>query len=385
MSQTPENRLPGDVSQACSGRLERLRSSFATSGVDALIVDHGADIRYLTGFSGEDSYVIVTTDGAVIITDPRQDEFLNPWRESGFIDVDMGVRHRLPDAVGPWCASNAVNRLGIQAEHLTVAARSALAGTVGSTQLVDTIGLVGSLRIRKDALEVARIERAGVIQTEAISAALEHLRIGMSELEFCAILESEMKTRGSTSPSFGTMVSSGPNSSIIHHETGETPIGEGGLLIDWGATFAGYCSDMTRTFAVGDFPPKIQTIYGIVSEAQQAAIEAIAPGKPCASIDKVARDIITDAGYGPNFDHGLGHGLGIDVHEDPYFNDLATDTLLEPGMVMTVEPGIYIPGVGGVRIEDDVLITEDGYRILTSFPKDPESMVIQPGAVQGVA
>jgi Xaa-Pro dipeptidase len=235
--------------------------------------------------------------------------------------------------------------------------------------------------MRKDEVEIAAIERAASVHQDAMRAALANLSIGMTELEFCASLEYEMKVRGASGPSFGTMVCSGAHSSIIHHVTGPGKIERGTLLLDWGAIVDGYCSDMTRTFGVGELPPKVRELYDVVLEAQTAAIDACAPGKICAEIDAVARGIIDRAGFGAYFGHGLGHGLGLDIHEEPYFNDLATEVALEPGMVMTVEPGIYLPGVGGVRIEDDVLITDDGCRLLTSFPKDPEAAVIEPGRV----
>ena len=175
----------------------------------------------------------------------------------------------------------------------------------------------------------------------------------------------------------------GHHSSVIHYLTGRTPIEEGVLLVDWGATVDGYRSDMTRTFGVGSLPDKIAELYDIVLEAQQAAITACAPGKSCAEIDGIARGIIDRAGYGESFGHGLGHGLGLDIHEAPFFNQQSTDIVLEAGMVMTVEPGIYLPGVGGVRIEDDVLITDHGHRVLTSFPRDPSQAVLEPLGVGG--
>ena len=169
-----------------------------------------------------------------------------------------------------------------------------------------------------------------------------------------------------------------PRSSVIHHQTGTVTIGQGVLLVDWGAVADGYCSDMTRTFGLGGLPAKISEIYQIVLDAQLAAIEACRPGKACIEIDSIARDLITTAGYGERFGHGLGHGLGLNVHEAPYFSRHAADAILEPGMVMTVEPGIYLPGVGGVRIEDDVLITDAGCRVLTDYPKDLDSIMLEP-------
>ena len=312
----------------------------------------------------------------MIITDARHDELLDPWRATGIAQVVMGTRHRLEQSALDQCKERSVRRLGIQAEHLTLARRRKLAAVGGDDLLVETEGLVGRLRMRKDEAEIAAIERAAAVHQDAIRAALSGLSIGMTELELCAAIEYEMKVRGASGPSFGTMVATGPRSSIIHHVTGPARIEPGTLLIDWGAVVDGYCSDMTRTFGVGTLPKKVRELYGVVLEAQLSAIDACAPGKTCAEIDAVARGIIGQAGYGEHFGHGLGHGLGLDIHEDPYFNELETDVVLEPGLVMTVEPGIYLPGVGGVRIEDDVLITDGGCRVLTDFPKDAESAVI---------
>jgi Xaa-Pro aminopeptidase len=351
--------------------------------IDALLVSNPKDIRYLTGFVGDDSLLVVGADGAAIVSDTRYDEFLEPWRQSPGTDVVMGTRHRLEDSVASQCREQGIRRLGLQAEHLSVAGRQKLASRIDKRGLVDTEGLVGRLRRRKDDLEVAAIERAVAIQQEALAAALNRLSLGMTEMALGARLEYEMKVRGAAGPSFETMIARGPHSSVIHYLTGEAPIENGTLLIDWGATVDGYCSDMTRTFGLGPLPEKVRMVYPIVLEAQQAAIDACRPGRTCAEIDAVARDLIEAAGYGEQFGHGLGHGLGLDVHEEPYFNRLATDVVLEPGMVMTVEPGIYLPGVGGVRIEDDVLITAGGRRVLSSYPRDPTAAVIEPAGRVG--
>lgn len=358
---------------ACAGRQRRLTESLTQNNIDALLVSSEKDIQYLTGFVGHDSLLLITPDVATIISDPRYDEYLNPWRQTNAAEVVMGKRHRLADSVRSLCESRKVARLGIQAEYVTIAGRAKLAAALGESRLVETANLVATLRQRKDALEIATIERAIAIQQDALTCALNQLTIGSSELEFSALLEYEMKMRGAQGTGFTPIIGAGANSSIIHHSTGHSPIQPGVLLVDWGANVDGYNGDLTRTFGIGDqasVPKKIREIYAIVLEAQLAAIDAIAPGKICAEIDAVARRVITKAGYGDYFGHGLGHGLGMDVHESPYFNDLETSTRLEPGMIMTVEPGIYIPGVGGVRIEDDVLITDTGARVLSDFPKE---------------
>jgi Xaa-Pro aminopeptidase len=382
-SSSSEGRVPAPLVEACAARLARLREALA---VDALLVTHDKDIRYLTRFVGHDSVLLVTGDAALIISDCRYDEALDPWKGIGLVEIVMGTQHRLPEAVATLAGSSGISRLGLQAEHVTIASRRTLAESLPGVTLVDTEGLVGTLRIRKDDLEVATIERAIDIHQQAITATLPQIAVGMTELEVCAILEHEMKARGASGPSFDTMVRTGPGSSVIHAITGGTRIEDGHvLLMDWGAIVDGYCSDTTRTFGVGSMPAPMRELYLIVFDAQAAAIEACAPGRTCAEVDSVARSLITAAGYGDQFGHGLGHGLGLDIHEDPYFNQLSTDTILEPGMVMTVEPGIYLPGVGGVRIEDDVLITETGYRVLTDYPKGLDDSIFEPSGtvVQG--
>ncbi len=383
MSPSTPKPLSTDLTAACSARINRLRLALESCNADALLIGHHTDIRYLTGFVGDDSLLVVTAAGGppVIITDTRHEQLLAPWQQSGAARVVMGTRHALEQAARQVCADLGIGRLGLQAEYLSIAARRVIARSMDDISLIETDGLVGRLRMCKDALEIAAIERAIGIHQEAMVAALARLSPGLSELEFAAALEYEMKVRGASGPSFQTCVSAGANSAVIHNMTGGSLIEEGTLLVDWGAVSDGYCSDMTRTYGVGRFPEKVGELYDIVLDAQRAAIDACAPGRQCAEIDGVARQIITKAGYGEHFGHGLGHGLGLDIHEPPFFNQQSTGVVLEPGMVMTVEPGIYLPGVGGVRIEDDVLITDRGHRVLTDFPRDPSEVVLEPMGV----
>ncbi len=368
---------------ACARRQDRVRQALETAGAEALLVGHSTDIRYLTGFGGHDSLLLVSREGGlpVIVTDSRHDQLLEPWRQAGAAIVVMGTRHQLGRSAREACEQRGIATLAIQSEHVTLAARKGLGKAMPKIGFVETDNLVATLRMRKDAMEIAAIEQAIGIHQDAMQAALARITPGMTELEFAASIEYEMKIRGASRPSFDTCVSAGANSAIIHYMTGQDAIREGTLLLDWGAVAGDYCSDMTRTYGIGGFGPRVLELYDIVIEAQLAAIDACAPGRSCAEVDGVARKIITDAGYGEQFAHGLGHGMGLDVHEAPYFNQQSTDVHLEPGMVMTVEPGIYLPGVGGVRIEDDVLITDDGCRVLTNFPKDHSDMVLEPMGV----
>ena len=372
------------LASACKSRQSLLQQALKSGHVDALLLGNEKDIQYLTGFVGHESLAMVAlqSPAAIIISDSRYDEYLQPWRKTGAAEIVMGIRHRLPEAVRQVCESRRIKRLGVQAEHLTFLGKAKLAAAVGAERLVETAGLVGALRMKKDAVEVAALRRAIDVAQQGVAAAVEKIGIGMTENEFSALLEYEVKMRGSQAASFTPIIGAGANSSIIHHSTGSTPIQPGALLVDWGAMVDGLCSDLTRTFGIGEMPRKLREVYAVVLEAQLAAIDAIAPGKTCAEIDAVARNRITKAGYGEFFGHGLGHGLGMDVHEEPYFNDLSTNVRLEPGMVMTVEPGVYLPGVGGVRIEDDVLVTDDGVDVLSDWPKDLESMIVETAAAR---
>jgi Xaa-Pro aminopeptidase len=365
---------------AAADRVRRLRQGLERAGCDALLVQQPRDIRYLTGFIGDDSLLLVGGDGPpAVITDPRHETMLDPWRRSGALEVVMGTRHKLEKTARAVCERRRVRRLGIQAEYVTVAGRRRLEGALGGVALVETEGAVGALRMIKDAVEIAAIEKAIAIHEAACRAAMGSLAAGATELALCAAIEYEMKMRGAFGPSFSTCIAAGVHSAIIHYQTSASVrIGKGTLLVDWGAVVDGYCSDMTRTFSIGAPAPRMRELYGIVLEAQLAAIDAIRPGRTCAEIDSVARDIIAAAGYGEQFAHGLGHGLGLDIHEPPFFNQDSTPGVrLAPGMVMTVEPGIYLPGTGGVRIEDDILVTEGGCRVLTGFPRQPADAVIE--------
>ncbi len=375
--------LPKAVVDACSLRVQRLQQAMAAKQVDALLISAEKDIHYLTGFVGHESLAMLTrADGGAIITDSRYDEYLQPWRDArvgglgAAAEVVIGVRHRLYDTVRELCQKGGIKHLGVQADHITVAGRAAVADKLGADRIVDTNALVALLRMRKDAVEIAAIEKAIVIAQDSIAAAFDRLEPAMTENQFSAVLEYEMKWRGASGSAFTPIIGAGRNSSIIHHTTGHTPIRGGVLLVDWGCIIDGYNSDLTRTFGIGEMPAKLREVYRVVLDAQLAAIDAIKPGKTGSEIDAVARKVITDAGYGQYFGHGLGHGLGIDVHEGPYFNNLATDTKMEPGVVMTVEPGVYIPGLGGVRVEDDILVTDGGCRVLSSYPKDPDSAIL---------
>ncbi len=348
-------------------RLRRLRSLLSREGLDALLVTYPHDIRYLTGFSGEDSYALVTNRSIFILSDFRFQEELKSLDSR----VSIVIRkNSIGDAACALLQEVKPGVIGVQSEHISAAARAAIAGKIGEKKLRDTSGLLLALRVVKDVSEVALIRKAAKIQQEALLAVLPLIEPGLSESLIAARLEYEMKARGATGTSFQTIVAAKANGSKPHYRPGTTRTAlDRSLLIDWGANLSGYCSDMTRTFALGRWPVKLREVYQIVLEAHMAAIDAIRPGKTCSEIDGVARAIIDRSGYGKHFGHGLGHGIGLDIHEHPRLAR-GVDTRLEPGMVVTVEPGIYLPGIGGVRIEDDILVTSRGSTNLCSLPKD---------------
>jgi Xaa-Pro aminopeptidase len=356
-------------------RTSRLVAAFRPQA-PFLLVTNPVDVGYLTGFLGGDSYLLLSADQKtrpVIISDFRYQEDLEPQRRW----CHIALRQRgILEAVAALLADLRVAELAIQAEHLSVAARGALARQANSVKLIDTEGLVAPLRARKDAHEVALIRRAVALQEEALTETLAWvtktlLKRPLTELDVAATLEAAMKSRGSSKPGFETIVAAGPNGSRPHYRPGPVRLKKNTpLLIDWGATFQGYHGDMTRVFCWGKWPAQVAEIYQIVLEAQQAAAATLAPGRTTAQVDAVARDHIHAAGYGQFFGHGLGHGMGLDGHEDPRLTHMLPPVPLEVGHVVTIEPGIYLPGKGGVRIEDDYLITPSGAENLSTLPKD---------------
>ncbi len=269
-----------------------------------------------------------------------------------------------------------IEKLALQAEHITLSQRKALAKKLGARRLVEFDDGLLKQRAVKDADEIKAIQKALRIQEQAFTQTLDFIGSGQSENEITAYLEYRMRALGADGVSFPTIVAVDANASLPHAVPGKKKIKQGSsLLIDWGARYGGYCSDLTRVVALGRMAPKIREIYQIVLDAQLAAIDAIRPGVPMKDVDRVARDHISEHGYGDRFGHSLGHGIGLDIHEQPTLSS-RSEGELEPGQIVTVEPGIYLPGIGGVRIEDDVLVTERGRRVLSRLPKTLESAII---------
>ena len=346
-------------------RRDALSARFEELSVDALFVTRLLHTRYLTGFTGSNGQVLVRGDGALFLTDGRYTEqsrrevpdlervtYLNPLREElpAFLD--------------------GVGRLGFEAEEMTVAARDRYAAAVGDVELVPTTEVIESLRAVKDDEERAAIRQAQAITDAAFEGILERFSVGVSEQQISRQLEALMMDEGAEGLAFDPIVAFGESAAEPHHEPSHRLLEEGDVIkLDFGARFAGYHADMTRTIAFGAPAGEIKKIHDVVKESQQAGIDAVRAGVTGASVDAVSRDVIERAGYGDRFVHSLGHGVGLEIHEAPSLGR-KQDEPLPAGAVVTVEPGIYIPGLGGVRIEDMVEVTDDGCVVVGTSTRD---------------
>jgi Xaa-Pro aminopeptidase len=362
-------RWPGQL----AGRVAKLRARIAGQGAAAMLLSNASDIRYLTGFTGEDSWALVTRRGVTAISDRRFEEEL----ATGTPHLRAVMRKEsLAEELGRELRAARVKKLIVQAEHVTLTQRASIGRYCRGVKLVPVSGWLLEQRAVKDDSEVAHIEEAIAIQQAAFTQLKGQLKVGMAERQVCAQLEFNMRRLGADGPAFRTIVGVGANSSIPHYHPGDFKVKRNEpLLIDFGAVVHGYHSDMTRVIVLGKLSRKMVEVYEVVREAQAAGIAAIAPGKKLADVDAAARKVIKAAGYGKQFGHGLGHGIGLQIHEEPRLS-WAAEGVLEMGHVVTVEPGIYLPGVGGVRLEDDVLVTERGGRNLCTLPTDLESAMI---------
>jgi Xaa-Pro aminopeptidase len=342
-----------------------------------ILVTNPTDVGYLTGFLGGDSWLVVSRRGAVLISDGRFAEELAAFDEQRGGPVRVFIRTgTIIEAVDQVCKELGLTALGVQAESVTLARRSAVAkavrsGKPGGVKLVETLGVVARLRIIKDAGEVALLKQAIGVQEAALEAALEQAgklikKVGkLTEAHLAAILEYEMKMGGAAGLSFETIAGAGANGSLPHYRAGKGVVRKGvPLLIDWGAVVGGYHGDMTRVVCFGKWPAKIAEVFEVVERAHVAAVAALRAGVTGKAVDQVARGVIAEAGYGERFGHSLGHGIGLDIHEEPRLSQLGEAQELKAGMVVTIEPGVYLPGVGGVRLENDYLVTEDGCKNL---------------------
>jgi Xaa-Pro aminopeptidase len=359
-----------------AGRIDALRAGLETAGVGALVVTTLANVRYLTGFSGSAGVLVVTPAAAMLTTDGRyrtqSAEQVAAAGAEGLVEILIGAVPAQRENVR--VASAGVGRVGLEADNVTWDASRRWIEILADAEVVPTTGVVEALRQVKDEGELTRMARAAAIADAALTEVLPMLGATdgvLTEAEFALALDTAMRRGGAEGVAFETIVASGPNSAKPHHRPGARPIGAAEpVVVDFGATFEGYRSDMTRTFWVGGEPEgEMAAIFDVVRTSQAEGVAAVRAGVGAKDVDDVCRQVIADAGWGDRFEHGTGHGVGLDIHEAPTVGPLGT-AVLSPGVVVTVEPGVYLPGVGGVRIEDTLVVTEDGSRPLTLFTKD---------------
>jgi Xaa-Pro aminopeptidase len=356
-----------------AGRLGRLRPRLSDAGCEALLVTNLVNLRYLTGFTGSAGLLLVLPDEVVLTTDGRyRDQAAEQLAAAGF-EARIEVRPTL-GAQQEVLASAAqeIKRLGLEAESVTWAQQRRFASDAfAGAELVPTEGVVEHLRRVKDAGEIDRMAEAARIADEALAAVVPLLGQGVTEREVALGLDYEMRRLGAEGSSFETIVASGPNGAKPHARPTDRRVQPGELVvIDFGARVEGYCSDMTRTFCVGE--PADDTalrMVSVVKESQREGVAAVKAGVRGSDVDQTCRAVIADAGWGDAFIHGTGHGVGLEIHEAPRVGS-TSDDVLAPGHVVTVEPGVYLADHGGVRIEDTVVVTEDGCTVLTNAPKE---------------
>jgi len=351
-------------------RLAALQARLAAEGLGAMVVAHPANVRYLTGFSGSSAMVLVADGQAVLVTDSRYEtqaaeEVGDAARvtiaPAGLLEALLAL---LPD-------SGARDPIGFEAHVLTAREASRLTDGAQPGRFRPSGELVERLRVVKAPEEIAALRDAASAAGAALARAVADIRVGLSELEVAALLEGALRREGSVAHPFPTIVASGPRAALPHARTSERRVAAGEwLLLDFGAEVGGYCADVTRTFVVGAPPDARQReVYEVVKGAQGAALEGMRAGMTGKAADALARDRIAAAGFGAAFGHSLGHGLGLEVHEAPRVSK-ASEEPLPAGAVVTVEPGVYLPGWGGVRIEDDVVLGDTGLTLLTDIPRE---------------
>jgi Xaa-Pro aminopeptidase len=353
-------------------RQKKLREHLVTTRFDGLLVGHLPNIRYLCGFTGSAGFLLVEESGSVFFTDVRYDTQAREEVKGAKVVI---VRQALLQGVGEWIAGKRKrsrgHTIGVEAEHLTVAEKKRLGDLLPTpVRLKSASMLVERLRMVKDEDELQRIRAAVGLGATLFDRALQILRPGVKEVEVAAEMEYVARSAGAEEMSFPTIVASGPRSALPHGRATDRVIAAGGFVVcDFGVILAGYCSDQTRTVWVGAIDKAARRVYEAVREAQQAAIHAVRPGVAVGEVDVAARKVLRKAGLDKHFTHSTGHGVGLEIHEAPRVA-AGQREVLRPGMVITIEPGVYFPGKWGVRIEDMVAVSDSGSEVLTPTSKD---------------
>ena len=365
-------------------RQKSVRDAMRELKLNGLLLTHPADLAFLTNFTGEDSVGLITEKDFFLVTDFRYKEQAD--LEAGWLKVAIREA-KMAETLAQTIVESKATRLGFEANFTTVGQVDSLEralqalkdkppangnGRAGaaSVELIGLEDVMANIRKVKDDHEIDLIRKSVAVAEEAFEAIRSEIQVGQTENYLAGLLLLELRSRGASGSSFPVIVAAGANSSLPHYRPGESLVQrDQPLLIDWGAVNKGYCSDLTRTLMIGRVSSRIKQAYKVVLEAQEAAIKFLRPGVTTLQADRVARDVMERAGFGKEFGHGLGHGLGREIHELPYMRKIGGEEELRPGMVLTVEPGIYLPGEGGVRIEDDVLITHSGREVLSTLDR----------------
>jgi Xaa-Pro aminopeptidase len=358
-------------------RHKAVRDAMKVLKLDGMLLTHAPDLSYLTNFTGEDSIGLITAREFYLVTDFRYQE--QAQLEAGWLSI-IPRQAKMADALAEATEKAKARRIGFEANYMAVGQLRALEASLAgrkldkSVELVPLENVLANIRKVKDDHEVDLIRRSVQVAEEAFEAVRGEIRPGrLTENDLAGRLILEVRSRGASDASFPPIVATGLNSSLPHYKPGDALVAaDQPLLLDWGASYKGYCSDLTRTLFLGRISERMKRIYRVVLEAQETAIRFLRPGVTTLQADAVARDLIERAGFGRYFGHGLGHGIGREIHELPTMRKTGGEEELRPGMVVTVEPGIYIPGEGGVRIEDNVLITHSGCEVLSTLDKSLE-------------
>ena len=372
--------FPG--SDILAARHRAIRARLAALGLDGLVVTNPTNIRYLSNHAGSAGTLVITPSDVHLLIDFRYQESVRSTQASDAACPGLRtwpVPASYDEALIEMLSNQGMPaKLGIEAAHLTVARKEWLERTSIARGLTlgwtSTERVVEQIRLIKDANEVANLRDAAARLTFVAEKAFKAIRPGVMEREVAAAIEMGLRSAGYERPAFDTIVASGANAALPHYRAGLRILKPGDLVVlDFGGVLDGYCSDLTRTVSVGAPTADALRLHAAVREAQRAAIEVVKPGVPATSVDAAARNVLESRGLGDAFGHGTGHGLGLDIHEEPRVGpprSHSASVQLEPGMVFTIEPGAYLPGMGGVRIEDDVLVTGDGCEVLTSVPRE---------------
>lgn len=356
------------MQSAFTSRRKLLRNRMAARGLGTLLVTHPANWYYLTGFTGESGALVLGPSGTALITDGRFT--VQARQETSGVEI-VTQRGSLMPSVGEFLKSANEGSIGYDSSRLTVAQFKALQHAAGRSKVwKDASGLVEGLRMRKDAAELAQMRKAATLASGVVKQAVKLLKPGISELELAAEIEYQMRRGGASGPAFETIVAFGERGAFPHARPTAKKLRKNELVVlDLGAILGHYCSDMTRTFFCGRAPARIRCWYRAVQEAQEAAVAAVRAGARCGEVDGAARRVLAGHRLGRYFVHSTGHGLGLEVHEDPRVAKGQAQRL-ELGNVITVEPGVYVEGIGGIRIEDDVAVHKQSSEVLTRFTRD---------------